>query len=98
VRRPALIAAVRAVEEGRAPLALVGAAYSGVDLGSARDRRRLGLYTPPGEAAVFALLGPGGAPIPSAPDLDAAMGDCGPVAGLWGLLLADVASPAASPC
>ncbi len=94
----ALTAAVRAVEEGRAPLALVGSAYSGVDLGSARDRRRRGLYTPPGEAAVFALLGPGGAPIPPAPDLDPAMGDCGPVAGLWGVLLADVASPAASPC
>jgi 3-oxoacyl-(acyl-carrier-protein) synthase len=94
----ALAAAVHAVEEGRAPLALVGAAYAAVDLGSARDRLRLGAEGPPGEAAVFALVGPGGAPIPPAPDLRWAMGDCGPVAGLWGLLLADVASRAVSPC
>ena len=93
--RHALRAAVRAVEEGRAPLALVGAAYSAVDLASARDRVRAGASTPPGEAAVFAVVGDVpdaavGVPVEALRDatLDATLGDCGPVAGLWGLLLA----------
>ena len=93
--RQALRAAVRAVEEGRAPFALVGAAYSAVDLASARDRVRGGARSPPGEAAVFAVLGDVpdasiGVPVDACADgdLDAHMGDCGPVAGLWGLLLA----------
>lgn len=86
----AWLAAVRAVEEGRAPFALVGAAYSAVDLASARDRLREGARTPPGEAACFALVGPGGRPLLRAPDLRSAMGDCGPVEALWGALFAQV--------
>lgn len=79
-------AAVRAVAEGRAPLALAGAAYSAVDLASARDRLRLGEVDPPGEAAVFVLVGEGGRALA---EVDAAawrraLGDCGPVEGLWG--------------
>jgi hypothetical protein len=79
---------VRAVREGRVPAALVGAAYSAVDLASARDRLRLGLSGPPGEGAVFALLVPGALdPAPSAVAFDAAKtGDLGPVAGLLALL------------
>ncbi len=94
--RQALRAAVRAVEEGRAPMALAGASYSGVDLASARDRLRLGRTTPPGEAAVFVLIGPGGAPLPDTPDWQDAMGDCGPVSGLWGALLAGAMLPSST--
>lgn len=89
----ALRAARLAVEEGRAPFALAGAAFSGVDLASARDRWRLGMTAPPGEAAVFVLVGPGDGDL-EAPPLgpeqarawEAALGDCGPVAGLWHLV------------
>ncbi len=94
----ALRAAFRAVEEGRAPFALVGAAYSAVDLASARDRLRLGETGPPGEAAVFALLGPGGVAVPDAPDWRAAMGDCGPVNGFWGLVLAGASLAGIAAC
>ncbi len=94
----ALRAAFRAVEEGRAPFALVGAAYSAVDLASARDRLRLGETDAPGEAAVFALLGPGGVAVPDAPDWRAAMGDCGPVNGLWGLVLAGASLAGIAAC
>ncbi len=89
----ALRAAELAVEEGRAPFALAGASFSGVDLASARDRWRLGQVAPPGEAAVFVLVGPGeprGEPLPwrlaDAEAWERALGDCGPVAGLWHLL------------
>ncbi|MEL6349337.1 MAG: beta-ketoacyl synthase N-terminal-like domain-containing protein, partial [Myxococcota bacterium] len=44
-----------AVAEGRAPAALVGAADSLIDLGSARDRLRMGRSGPPGEAAAAML-------------------------------------------
>lgn len=89
----ALRAARLAVEEGRAPFALAGAAFSGVDLASARDRWRLGMTAPPGEAAVFVLVGPGEGDA-EPPELtpaqarawEAALGDCGPVAGLWHLV------------
>lgn len=86
--RAALRAGCLAVDEGRAPFALVGAAYSATDLASARDRVRLGEgAVPPGEAAVFALIGPGGGTVEApARDWGAALGDCGPVAGLWGLV------------
>ena len=83
--RQALAAAFRAVEEGRAAFALVGAAFSAVDLASARDRLRLGEEGPPGEAAVFVLIGPGGRGCTgglSVASLRAAMGDCGPVEGI----------------
>lgn len=84
----ALRAGCLAVDEGRAPYALIGAACSATDLASARDRVRLGEgAVPPGEAAVFALIGPG-AGVVDAPVLDwsAALGDCGPVSGLWALV------------
>ena len=75
------------------PFALAGASFSGVDLASARDRWRLGQVAPPGEAAVFVLVGPGeprGEPLPwrlaDAEAWERALGDCGPVAGLWHLL------------
>ncbi|MFN7146985.1 MAG: hypothetical protein ACK4YP_24640, partial [Myxococcota bacterium] len=75
-----------------APFCLVGAAISEVDLASARDRWRLGREEPPGEAAIFALIGPGGAPVRDDARLTAAMraaiGDCGPVEGLYGALAA----------
>lgn len=87
--RQALEEGVRAVVEGRAPFALVGAAYSGVDLASARDRLRMGDPDPPGEAAIFALIGPGGRPVPQG-SVDrrwrVALGDVGPVEGMLGLL------------
>jgi hypothetical protein len=94
--RQALRAAMLAVREGRAPLALVGAAYSAVDLASARDRWREGAAEgcPPGEAAVFAVVGVADdVPGVSVEDVEGAdwsahMGDCGPVAGLWGLVRA----------
>lgn len=98
----ALAAGFRAVEEGRAPYALAGASFSGTDLASARDRLRLGLTAPPGEAAVFVLIGPAcgdtGGPDPDGDTADdvltpldasawaAAVGDCGPVAGFWPML------------
>jgi 3-oxoacyl-(acyl-carrier-protein) synthase len=87
----ALRAGLRCVEEGRAPFALVGAACSEVDLASARDRWRLGRREPPGEAALFALLGPGGIPPSDDPartvQLRAAIGDCGAVEGLYAVLV-----------
>ncbi len=84
--RQAIRAAQLAVDEGRAPFALAGAAFSATDLASARDRLRLGQLTPPGEAAVFVLFGPGEADEIGNLDWSTAMGDCGPVAGLWGVL------------
>jgi len=94
----ALAEGVRAVEEGRCPAALVGAAWSGVDLGSARDRVREGATDPPGEAAVFVVLAPGGVPIPPArAPARAALGDLGPVEGLLHALRAVVPSPARIP-
>ncbi|MDP2305805.1 MAG: beta-ketoacyl synthase N-terminal-like domain-containing protein [Pseudomonadota bacterium] len=86
----ALRAALRLVDEGRVPYCLVGAAASAVDLASARDRLRLGHGGPPGEAAIFALIGPGGTAVRDDPSLTAAMraaiGDCGAVEGLYGVL------------
>lgn len=88
--RQALRAGLRLVEEGRAPYCLVGAALSAVDLASARDRLRIGEVAPPGEAAVFALIGPGGRPPREDPALVAALraaiGDVGPVEGLYAVL------------
>lgn len=78
--------AFRAVGEGRAPLALVGAAWSEVDLASARDRWRVGLYEPPGEAAVFVLVGVGGRPLAAPPRTRFALGALGPVEPLLGCL------------
>jgi len=54
----AIVAGVRAVAERRCPAALVGGADSLVDLGSARDRLRLGAKGPPGEGAAMLLLEP----------------------------------------
>lgn len=56
----ALRLACAAVDEGRCPAAIVGAAASQVDLASARDRLRLQKTAPPGEAAIVALVAPGG--------------------------------------
>lgn len=78
--------ALHALREGRVETALVGAAWSEVDLASARDRRRMGLVDPPGEASVFALLGEGGRPLASAPDTRGALGALGPVEPLLGCL------------
>ena len=52
----ALVSGVHAILEGRCAAALVGGADSLVDLGSARDRLRLGGEGPPGEAAAMLLL------------------------------------------
>lgn len=52
----AVVAGMQAVLEGRTDAALVGGADSLVDLGSARDRLRLGHSGPPGEAAAVLLL------------------------------------------
>ncbi len=93
----ALRAACLAVDEGRAPFALAGASFSATDLASARDRLRLVAapgaaleLAPPGEAAVFVLIGPGDGradrPPVAAESWTAAMGDCGPVTGLWSVL------------
>ncbi|MBL8615973.1 MAG: hypothetical protein JNM72_10230 [Deltaproteobacteria bacterium] len=54
----ALRAGLRAVAEGRAPAALVGGADSRVDLGSARDRLRVGEEGAPAEGAALLLLEP----------------------------------------
>ncbi len=89
--RQALAEGVAAIEEGRATLVLVGAAWSGVDLGSARDRWRLGEVDPPGEAALFFVLGRGGRPLGAvALPTRGALGDLGPVEGLFPLLVAVV--------
>jgi hypothetical protein len=85
--RHAWEAANDALAEGRCTWALVGAAFSAVDLASARDRLRLGLDGPPGEGAIFALLS---APAPL-PGQDAAawaarIGDVGPVTALLGVV------------
>lgn len=79
----ALAAANECLRSGRARFVLVGAAYSAVDLASARDRLRLGLSGPPGEGAVFLLLSRPVA-IPHAADelFRARTGDLGPVAAL----------------
>jgi 3-oxoacyl-(acyl-carrier-protein) synthase len=85
--RQALAAGLAALGEGRAQVALVGAAWSGVDLGSARDRLRAGATDPPGEAAMFVLLGEGGVPLTTEPlPTRAAFGDTGPVEGFLSLL------------
>jgi 3-oxoacyl-(acyl-carrier-protein) synthase len=52
----AVVAGIQAISEGRVDAALVGGADSLVDLGSARDRLRLGHSGPPGEAAAVLLL------------------------------------------
>lgn len=54
----AMRAGVRAVAEGRAPAALVGGADARVDLGSARDRLRVGEPGAPGEGAALLLIEP----------------------------------------
>ena len=80
-------AACEALRSGRCPAVLVGAAYSAVDLASARDRLRLGLSGPPGEGAVFALLtGPSPLPAADAGSWRLRAGDLGPVEGLLGLI------------
>lgn len=95
--RQALAEAISTLAEGRAPYALVGASWSAVDLASARDRWRLGEPDPPGEAAIFALIGPGGRPFPAPEALPATLrdhawraglGNLGPVEGLLPLLAA----------
>ncbi len=58
----AVVAGIQAVAEGRCPEALVGGADSLVDLGSARDRLRLGRTGPPGEGAAVLRLAPLGSP------------------------------------
>lgn len=81
-------AACDALAEGRCSAALVGAAYSAVDLASARDRLRLGLRGPPGEGAIFALLtAPTPLPRPEA-GWAGRTGDLGPVGALLGLVAA----------
>ena len=54
----ALAEACWAITEGRAPAALAGGADSLVDLGSARDRLRMGAGGVPGEAAAVLLIEP----------------------------------------
>jgi len=81
--RHAFEEAAQMLREGRAEAVLVGAAYSAVDLASARDRLRLGLRGEPGEGAIFAILG---APMALPPATVLGVGDLGPVAALTGLL------------
>lgn len=52
----AVVSGIRAIEEGRVDAALVGGADSLVDLGSARDRLRLGHDGAPGEAGAMLRL------------------------------------------
>jgi 3-oxoacyl-(acyl-carrier-protein) synthase len=76
----ALEAANECLASGRASQALVGAAYSAVDLASARDRVRLGLQGAPGEGAVFLLLNrPIEVPNGQSREWKARVGDLGPV-------------------
>lgn len=76
-----------ALAAGRCRMALVGAAWSGVDRASARDRLRLGATVPPGEGAVFALLdAPVALPAVDGPAWEQRVGDLGPVALLLGLV------------
>ena len=99
----ALREAIYAIVEGRAPAALVGGADSQVDLGSARDRLRMGKAGPPGEAGAAVLLEPCEG-VPATPPLavlslpgcgpsralsahHAALGDCGAADGVLALLL-----------
>jgi 3-oxoacyl-[acyl-carrier-protein] synthase II len=80
-------AAMQALRSGRCAEVLVGAAWSAVDLASARDRLRLGQAGPPGEGAIFVRVS---APCALPPADDAAwaarVGDVGPVAGLLGVV------------
>lgn len=85
--RAAWAAANEALGSGRCRVVLVGAAWSAVDLASARDRLRCGLGGVPGEGAIFARLT---APV-ALPPADVAgwtgrVGDLGPVAALLGLV------------
>ena len=50
------VESVWAISEGRAERILVGAADSLIDLGQARDIKRLGVLAPPGEAGIAWLL------------------------------------------
>ena len=78
-------AACDALAEGRCEEALVGAAYSAVDLASARDRLRLGLAGPPGEGAIFVRLSaPMSRPEPVVARWVQRIGDVGPVSALLG--------------
>ena len=52
----AVVSGIRAIEEQRLDAALVGGSDSLVDLGSARDRLRLGRTGPPGEAGAMLCL------------------------------------------
>lgn len=54
----AILAGYWALVDGRAPAVLVGGGDSQVDLGSARDRLRMGATGPPGECAAALLLEP----------------------------------------
>lgn len=88
----ALVAGVQAVAEGRCPEVLAGGADSQIDLGSARDRLRLGHSGPPGEGAAVFRLAPLGTPgtlaelelcpgAPRAPRWQGALGDLGAATG-----------------
>lgn len=85
--RHAWEAACDALTERRCEAVLVGAAYSAVDLASARDRIRLGRLGPPGEGAVFVLLG-AAQELPSfvTSYWASRVGDVGPVAPFLGLV------------
>lgn len=78
-------AANAALAAGRCSAALVGAAYSAVDLASARDRLRLGLQGAPGEGAVFVVLtAPTERPRVARALWEARVGDVGPVFAMLG--------------
>jgi hypothetical protein len=81
--------------ENRSRHVLVGAAFSSVDVVSARDRARvhfaeagtLEKFPPPGEGAIFALLdAPAALPAVDVERMHAEHGDLGPVTPLLGLL------------
>ncbi len=92
----AMVSGIRAVLEGRVPAALVGGADSLVDLGSARDRLRMGGVGPPGEAGAMMLI----EPVDSAVARGAAilafltLGESAPRAGLLEDLVGDVGAAA----
>lgn len=88
----ALVAGIQAVAEGRCPEVLAGGADSQIDLGSARDRLRLGHRGPPGEGSAVFRLAPVGTPgaiaelevspgAPLAPRWQGALGDLGTATG-----------------
>ncbi len=97
--KQAVMAAIRAVDEGRVAFALAGGAHSNIDPFSAGDRWRVAAIERsfgrtdsedprycPGEGAIFALIGPGGVPVDwESPLTEAWLQGCGDCGPVVGL-------------